>query len=173
MNLILLSGNLAKDVDFRITQSGKSVANFQIAVTRRNDSIRGADFFSCVAWGMVAELLQKYTRKGSRIAIKGYVEVVNYTAKDGTNRKNVQVVTEEIEIIGAAAKTKEKGEQVEGKLPPKAAHKIVRQADKKPYTPPNMENYDLEAEYEGKPYDAPPYADLEEVDDVDDEELPF
>lgn len=75
-------GRLTKDVEVRMTSSGKKVATFTLACKRTKDI---TDFISCVAWEKRAELLEAYTRKGSQIMIEGTVTARSYD--DQTGRK--------------------------------------------------------------------------------------
>ncbi|WP_276924246.1 single-stranded DNA-binding protein [Faecalibaculum rodentium] len=76
MNITNLTGRLTKDIELRTTQSGKTVANFTLAVNRRFKSHGqpDADFFRCQAWGKTAEVLHQYTHKGSQIGVTGRLQ---------------------------------------------------------------------------------------------------
>lgn len=75
-------GRLTKDIEVRMTSSGKKVATFTLACRRTKDI---TDFISCVAWEKRAELLQAYTHKGSQIFVEGTVTARSYD--DTTGRK--------------------------------------------------------------------------------------
>lgn len=79
-NRVILSGNLVKDVEVRVTEgeSGKHVANFIVAVQRPQSKDAVADFINCVAWGQPADYLAKYGKKGSHITIEGELRTRNY-----------------------------------------------------------------------------------------------
>ena len=64
------------------------------------------DFINIVAWGKVAELLEKYTQKGSKILICGRLQIGSYE-KDGIKRSTADVVVENIEFIGGNKQNKE------------------------------------------------------------------
>lgn len=68
-------GRLTKDIEVRMTSSGKKVATFTLACRRTKDA---TDFISCVAWEKRAELLEAYTRKGSQIFVEGTVTARSY-----------------------------------------------------------------------------------------------
>lgn len=86
INNTVLVGRLTKDIEIRKTNSGKSNTSFNLAVNRRfkQEGQPDADFISCVAWGSVADLLAKYTSKGSLIGITGRIQTRNYESNNRT-----------------------------------------------------------------------------------------
>ena len=83
-NRVILSGNLVKDVEVKVTEgeSSKHVANFAVAVQRPQSKDAVADFINCVAWGQPADYLGQYGKKGSHITIEGELRTRNYE-RDG------------------------------------------------------------------------------------------
>ena len=77
-------GRLTKDIEVRMTSSGKKVATFTLACRRTKDA---TDFISCVAWEKRAELLEAYTRKGSQIFVEGTVTARSYDDPIVSGRK--------------------------------------------------------------------------------------
>ena len=77
MNKLAIIGNLTRDVELRTTQSGKSVANFTVAVNRRAKpgEKAEADFFRVSVWDKQAETCQKYLAKGRKVCVIGSVSV--------------------------------------------------------------------------------------------------
>lgn len=102
MNKVILIGNLSKDPAIDTTPNGVSVGRFTIAVQRRftnQDGEREADFINCVAWRTTAENLNKYCKKGDKIAVVGVIQTRSYEADDGTKRYVTEVVADEIEFV--------------------------------------------------------------------------
>ena len=81
---MILSGNLVRDIEVKVTEgeSGKHVANFTVAVQRTRSKDDAADFINCVAWGVQADYLGNYGKKGSRIELEGQLHARSYE-KDG------------------------------------------------------------------------------------------
>lgn len=98
MNKVFLIGRLTKDVELRVTQTGKPVASFSIAVDKRNRN-DGADFFECVAWNGTAEAMERYVHKGSKVSIVGRLQTRNFTNRDGVKVYVTEVVAEEVEFL--------------------------------------------------------------------------
>ena len=82
MNKIVIMGRISKDIELKTTNSGKSVANFSVAVNRKlkRDEV---DFFDCNAWGKTGEFISQYFSKGRMIAITGEMQSRKYTDKNG------------------------------------------------------------------------------------------
>jgi single-strand DNA-binding protein len=97
MNSINLTGNLTKDIEVKQTNSGKTVATFDIAVKRPHSN--ETDFLTCVAWQSQAEYLSKYAKKGSRISVTGYITTRKWQDKNGTNRTAYEVTCDAVECL--------------------------------------------------------------------------
>ena len=97
MNKVILIGNLVRDLETRETPSGKTVANFSIAVNRpfSNDT----DFFNITVWDKQAENCAKFLKKGSKVGIVGYLYNRSYEANDGTKRTVTEVNATEVEFL--------------------------------------------------------------------------
>lgn len=100
MNLFIGMGRLVRDADIRYTQDGKAVAGFSIAVDRRfkREGQPDADFFNCTAFGKLAEFVEKWTHKGTKVVISGELQNNNYTNKEGQTVYNVQIIVNSIEF---------------------------------------------------------------------------
>ena len=83
-NRVILSGNLVKDVEVKVTEGkdSKHVTSFTVAVHRTRSKEDTADFINCVAWGVQADYLGNYGKKGSRIELEGQLHARSYE-KDG------------------------------------------------------------------------------------------
>lgn len=97
MNRVFLSGRLGKDVEVRFSQGGSTVARTSIAV-RRPTADKEADFFSLVAFGKVAEFLNKYFSKGSKLLVEGHLRHSQYEDKQGVKHYNTDVIVDNIEF---------------------------------------------------------------------------
>ena len=105
---ITFVGNLAADVDLRITPSGKAVANVAVVCNpRRPDPgtpggwIDGTPiFWPCEVWGSLGENAAESLRKGDRVLVTGRVKAYAWTPTDGPNagteQRKLQIVVEEI-----------------------------------------------------------------------------
>lgn len=112
MNKVQLVGRLAKDVEVRYSQGDAqmAIARFTIAVDRKGKN-NEADFISCVAFGKIAEFIEKYFNKGNRIGLCGHIQTGSYTNNDGKKVYTTDVIVDEAEFVeskGAGAETASK-----------------------------------------------------------------
>lgn len=98
MNTWVGIGRLVRDPEVRYTQSGKAVCRFTLAIDRRGNGEKQADFIQCVAWEKIAEVISQYTGKGRKIAIEGRIQTRSYDAQDGTKRYATEVVVQSMEF---------------------------------------------------------------------------
>lgn len=98
MNRVCMIGRLSRDPEIRITQDGNTtVARFGIAVDRRSREQK-ADFFNVTAFNKTAEFVEKYLKKGMKIAICGRLQQDEYTNRDGQKVSTVGVIADEVEF---------------------------------------------------------------------------
>lgn len=101
MNTVILSGNLATDVNTRTTSSGVATASFRLAVQRRFSNKQGereTDFFDIVVWRQTADFCGKYLSKGRKVTLKGSLQTRTYDASDGSKRYVTEIVADEVEF---------------------------------------------------------------------------
>ena len=102
INRAVLTGRLTKDPELRTTQSGLSVAAFNLAVDRQYTNAngkRGVDFISCVIWRKSAENFCKFTSKGSLVGIDGRIQTRNYDDKDGKRVYVTEVIVDNFALL--------------------------------------------------------------------------
>lgn len=103
MNRIELIGRLTKDAEIRQTQSGKTCANWTLAVDRpyaKKDSGQPtADFIRCQAWERTAGVIQQYTHKGSQVGVSGRLQTREYDDKDGKRQFITEVIVEHLDLL--------------------------------------------------------------------------
>lgn len=104
MNKLTIIGNLTRDPETRVTQSGSSVCTFTVAVNRRGQDDK-TDFFRVSAWNKTGETCQQYLAKGRKVAVTGPVSVSTYTGQDGKAYANLEVMAQDVEFLSP------KGEQ--------------------------------------------------------------
>jgi len=85
MNKVILIGRLTRDIEIKNVGNDLKVAEFSLAVDNFVNGKKGVDFISCVVWNKQAETLEKYTSKGSLIAVEGSISNNSFKNKDGFN----------------------------------------------------------------------------------------
>lgn len=97
----MLTGRVTKDIELKVTPTGKSVCSFSLAVNRKfvQDGERQADFINCQLWGKCAETLEKYGKKGMLIGVEGRLQTRNYTNQQGQTVYVTEVVAESFTFL--------------------------------------------------------------------------
>lgn len=108
LNHISIHGRLTRDPEIRQTQSGVSVCNFTVAVDRnfaKPGEDRVADFFDCVVWRGLADVVSKHFTKGKEIVLDGAMQSRKYIDKEGNNRTAWEIAVENIDFCGSKGNT--------------------------------------------------------------------
>ncbi|MDQ4144902.1 MAG: single-stranded DNA-binding protein [Actinomycetota bacterium] len=90
-NGIFLSGNLVKDPELQATKSGKFVTSFRIAVDEAGTTHKDSGFFTCQAWGQLAENLAETLHRGERVIVVGTLRHRTYEV-EGKQRSATEVL---------------------------------------------------------------------------------
>lgn len=104
INSVVLTGRLTKDVDLRVTNSGKNVARFTLAVDRNYKSDQQADFFTVSVFGKQAENTATYCHKGSLVGIQGHLRSGSYD-KNGQKVYFVDVEADRVQFLDTRSKS--------------------------------------------------------------------
>ena len=103
MNYVCLIGRLVRDPEICQVKNEKKtlIASFTLAVERRykHEGQPEADFIDCRAYAKLAELVQKYLMKGSKILINGTLLTGSYENKKGDKVKTVTVNVSNMEFL--------------------------------------------------------------------------
>lgn len=103
LNNIVLQGRLTRDPEMKATASGISCATFALACEqdyKNPNGERDTDFFDVVAWRGTADFVQRYFKQGQMAVVKGRLQTRQWTAEDGSKRKTVQIVAENVYFCG-------------------------------------------------------------------------
>ena len=103
MNLIMLKGRLARDIDLKYAQTtNTAIAGGSIAVQRRFVKEEGVDvdFFNFTAFGKQAETMSKFLKKGSEVLIQGRLQTRSWEDNEGKKRYATDVIVDSFEFCG-------------------------------------------------------------------------
>lgn len=104
MQQFMAIGRITRDIEKATTNNGVEVARFTLAVPRDKEH---CDFLNCVAWKGRADILSKYTKKGSKIAVFGKVQTDTYE-KDGQKVYKTEVIVDKVELLDKKETTEDK-----------------------------------------------------------------
>jgi single-strand DNA-binding protein len=105
VNKVILIGNLGKDPEIRRLENGTVVATFSIATsesfTDKNSGEKKeiTDWHDIVLWRGLAEIAEKYIRKGTKIYVEGKLKKRSWQDKEGNTKYNTEVIGEELTIL--------------------------------------------------------------------------
>ncbi|WP_020528504.1 single-stranded DNA-binding protein [Flexithrix dorotheae] len=106
VNRVILVGNLGKDPEVRDLESGAKVATFSLATSEsykdRNsgERITQTEWHNIVVWRGLADVAEKYLKKGSQIYLEGKLKTRSWQDKDGNNRYTTEVVADNFIMMG-------------------------------------------------------------------------
>jgi single-strand DNA-binding protein len=101
-NTITLVGNITDDPELRFTPTGRPVANFTVAVNRRQRTPDGQwedkldGFFRCNAWADMAENVAESLVKGTRVLVTGRLQQRSWEDPEGNKRSAVEIQVDEV-----------------------------------------------------------------------------
>lgn len=116
LNNVVIMGRLTKDIELLRKAGDRKVTNFTVAVDRNfvdEDGERQADFIRCVAWNGTAEFIEKYFRKGSMIALTGWIQTGSYEDEDGKTVFTTDIVVNTVSFTGERADRDDDDEEEE------------------------------------------------------------
>ena len=116
VNKVILIGNLGRDPEVRYLEGGVAVANFPIATSEtyrdRNsgERITQTEWHNIVLWRGLAEVAEKYLRKGNQVYIEGKLRTRSWDDQNGNTRYTTEVVADNMTMLGGPAS----GQQQQG-----------------------------------------------------------
>ena len=106
VNKVILIGNVGKDPDVRYLENNVRVANFPLATTERGYTMSNGtqvpdrtEWHTIVVWRGLAEVAEKYVRKGARLYIEGKIKSRTYEDKTGNRRYITEIYAEDMQIL--------------------------------------------------------------------------
>lgn len=106
VNKVILVGHVGKDPEVRYLEKNVAVANFTLATTERGYTMQNGtqvpertEWHNVVAWRGLADLAEKYIRKGSQLYIEGKIQTRSWE-RDGIKRYTTEIYAESIQLLG-------------------------------------------------------------------------
>ena len=96
MNSINLIGTLGRDPEPKATSGGTQLTKFSVAVNDGFGDKKHVSWFDVTAFSKTAEFVDKYFKKGSKIAITGRLTQETWTSKEGEKRSKVAIIAERV-----------------------------------------------------------------------------
>lgn len=106
VNKVILVGNLGKDPEVRHLDNGRAVANFSLATSetyknKQGERVTNTEWHNVVLWTPLAEIAEKFLKKGSQVYIEGKLTTRSWDDQDGNKRYTTEVVGRELTLLGS------------------------------------------------------------------------
>lgn len=104
-NKVQLIGRLGAKSEIKTTANGKvftriSLATHESYTNAKGERVRETTWHNLIAWGKTAEIIHKYTDKGTEIAVEGKLVNREYVGKDGIKRQATEIQVNEVLLRG-------------------------------------------------------------------------
>ena len=106
VNNVILVGNCGRDPEVRYAPSGTAICTISIATSSRRkdktsgESIEETQWHRITFYDRLAEIAGEYLKKGKSVYIEGRIKYGKYTDKDGVERNTVDIVANEMQLLG-------------------------------------------------------------------------
>ena len=107
VNKVYLVGNVGKDPEVRHIESGVAVANFSIATNesyknKSGERVTNTEWHNIVVWRGLAEVVEKYVKKGSLLYVEGKLRTRSYDDQNGNKRYITEIVADNLKMLDRA-----------------------------------------------------------------------
>jgi single-strand DNA-binding protein len=105
-NSVHLIGNLGMDPEVKEASNGNKMAKFSLATTesyknKNGEKVEETQWHNLVIWGKLADVAEKYLKKGRQIAVEGKLNNRQYDDKDGNRRYITEIVVNDMVMLSS------------------------------------------------------------------------
>lgn len=106
VNKVILVGNVGIDPEVRTTESGVKVARIRLATTERlfdrqaNEAKEHTEWHTITLWRGLADVVDKYVRKGTQIYVEGRLRTREWMDKDNNKRYTTEILADVMNLLG-------------------------------------------------------------------------
>ena len=105
VNKVILVGNVGKDPEVRYMENNVAVAKFSLATTETykkttGEVVKNTEWHNIVMWRGLAQVAEKYVKKGSQLYIEGRIKSRSYDDKDGVKKYITEIVGDNMTLLG-------------------------------------------------------------------------
>jgi single-strand DNA-binding protein len=110
VNKVILVGNLGADPEVKTLESGTKVATIRLATTERYKDRDGnpqekTEWHNVVLWRGLAEITEKYLKKGRQVYIEGSLQTRKWTDQSGADKYTTEIIAREMNMLGGTGGT--------------------------------------------------------------------
>ena len=112
VNKVILVGNLGKDPEVKYLDNGVAVANFSLATTenyknKEGEKVSQTEWHNIVLWRGLAEVAEKYLKKGASVYVEGKIKTRKWEDKEGNTRYNTEILADNMTMLGGKKDSQE------------------------------------------------------------------
>ena len=105
VNKVILIENLGKDPEVRYLDNGVAVANLSLATSenyknKQGERVTQTEWHDVVLWRGLAEVAEKYLKKGSSVYVEGKLRTNKWVDKDENTRYKTEVLADKLTMLG-------------------------------------------------------------------------
>ena len=105
VNKVILVGNVGKDPETRYLEGGAAVCKFPLATSevyknREGEKISTTEWHNIVIWRGLAEVAEKYVKKGAQLYIEGRIKTRSYNDQEGKTKYITEIVGDVMQMLG-------------------------------------------------------------------------
>jgi single-strand DNA-binding protein len=105
VNKVILVGNVGKDPEIRYLEGGTAVCSFPLATSesyrnRDGEKITNTEWHNIVLWRGLAEIAERYVKKGTQLYIEGRIRTRSWDDKEGNKRYTTEIIADNMQMLG-------------------------------------------------------------------------
>lgn len=104
VNKVILIGNVGKDPETKHLDKGVATTRFSLATTenyiaKTGEKVSNTEWHNIIAWRGLAEVVDKYVKKGSRLYVEGRLRTRSWDDKNGAKHYTTEIYADNIEFL--------------------------------------------------------------------------
>ena len=149
INKVILIGNLGKDPEVRYLENGVAVCNFSIATgetykdKNSGEKVTHTEWHNIVLWRGLAEVAEKYLKKGAKIYIEGKLRTRSWQDQEGNTKYTTEILGDNMTMLGKAGESNTENPAPSASSQSSATPKKVEKPLGEDFSKPDSGNDDL------------------------------
>lgn len=114
LNKVMIIGNVGRDPEMRYLQDGTPVTHLSVAAGRTWTTPDGqrheeTEWFRVVAWRKLAETINQYVKKGTKVYVEGRLQTRSWDGQDGQKRYTTEVIAQTLTMLDSRRRDEDGG----------------------------------------------------------------
>lgn len=105
VNKVILVGNVGKDPETRYLDESTAITKFPMATSetyknKAGERVSTTEWHNVVLWRGLAQVAEKYVKKGTQIYLEGRIKTRSYDDADGNKKYITEIVGDQMQLLG-------------------------------------------------------------------------